>query len=82
MEIDGEGLDASDHRYLNFIATNYRGGPVGIDTIASGISEEKDSVEDTIETYLIQKGFIDKTPRGRMLTKKALTYLGVDVGNF
>ena len=75
LEIDHEGLDASDHRYLRFIADNYNGGPVGIDTIASGISEEKDSVEDTIETYLIQKGFIEKTPRGRILTGNALSYL-------
>jgi Holliday junction DNA helicase RuvB len=78
LEIDNEGLDASDHRYLSFIAYNYNGGPVGIDTIASGISEEKDSVEDTIETYLIQKGFIEKTPRGRVLTKSALKYLGIN----
>lgn len=76
LEIDDGGLDASDHRYLNFIAKNYNGGPVGIETIASGIGEEKDSIEDTIEPYLIQKGFVDKTPRGRVLTKIALEYLG------
>jgi len=77
LEIDGEGLDASDHRYLKFISQNYRGGPVGIETIASGIGEEKDSIEDTIETYLIQKGFVDKTPRGRVLTAAAIRYLGI-----
>jgi Holliday junction DNA helicase RuvB len=77
LEIDAEGLDASDHRYLKFIATNYRGGPVGIETIASGLSEDRDSIEDTIETFLIQKGFIDKTPRGRVLTGVALRYLGL-----
>ncbi len=77
LEIDDAGLDSSDHRYLKFIATNYSGGPVGVETIAAGIGEERDSIEDTIEPYLIQKGFIDKTPRGRVLTKIALDYLGI-----
>jgi len=71
LEIDAYGLDASDKRYLNFIAKNYAGGPVGLETIASALSEEKDSVEDSIEPYLIQQGFIEKTPRGRLLTKQA-----------
>jgi holliday junction DNA helicase RuvB len=75
LEIDDQGLDSSDHRYLKFIAVNYSGGPVGIDTIASAIGEERDSVEDTIEPYLIQKGLVEKTPRGRVLTKIALEYL-------
>jgi Holliday junction DNA helicase RuvB len=75
LEIDDQGLDAADHRYLKFILVNYSGGPVGIDTIASAISEERDSVEDTIEPYLIQKGLVEKTPRGRVLTKIALEYL-------
>jgi Holliday junction DNA helicase RuvB len=77
LEIDDQGLDSSDHRYLKFIAINYNGGPVGIETIASGIGEERDSIEDTIEPYLIQKGFVDKTPRGRVLTKMAADYLGI-----
>ncbi len=77
LEIDSAGLDSSDYRYLKFIAQNYRGGPVGIDTIASAISEEKDSVEDTIEPFLIQKGFIEKTPRGRILTEAAFKHLGL-----
>lgn len=75
LEIDASGLDSSDHRYLKFIAVNYSGGPVGIDTIASAIGEERDSIEDTIEPYLIQKGFVEKTTRGRVLTKIALEYL-------
>ena len=79
LEIDSIGLDSSDYRYLLFIAKNYRGGPVGIDTIASAISEEKDSVEDTIEPYLIQKGFVEKTPRGRVLTDIALKHLGIEL---
>ena len=74
LEIDDFGLDASDHRYLKFIAHNYNGGPVGIDTIASAVGEERDSVEDTIEPYLIQRGFVEKTPKGRILTAVALKY--------
>ncbi|MFT7087456.1 MAG: Holliday junction DNA helicase RuvB [Rickettsiales bacterium] len=77
LEIDDQGLDSSDHRYLKFIAVNYSGGPVGIDTIASAIGEERDSVEDTIEPYLIQKGLVEKTPRGRVLTKICLEHLAV-----
>ncbi len=75
LEIDAVGLDASDHRYLKFIAQNYRGGPVGIETIAAAIGEEKDTVEDTIEPYLIQQGFVEKTPRGRVLTSTAIKHL-------
>ena len=70
LEIDNYGLDASDNRYLRFIAENYRGGPVGVETISSAISEERDTVEDSIEPYLIQQGFIEKTPRGRVITEK------------
>ncbi len=77
LEIDNAGLDASDHRYLSFIANHYQGGPVGIETIAAGLSEEKDSIEDTIESYLIQKGFVQRTPRGRILTKIAADHLGI-----
>lgn len=77
LEIDSIGLDSSDRRYLRFIAENYRGGPVGIDTIASALSEERDSVEDTIEPFLIQKGFVEKTPRGRILTEIAFKHLGM-----
>ncbi len=75
LEIDSAGLDSSDYRYLSFIANNYRGGPVGIETIASAIGEERDTVEDSIEPYLIQQGFIEKTPRGRVLTSTAIKHL-------
>ncbi|MDR3078569.1 MAG: Holliday junction branch migration DNA helicase RuvB [Rickettsiales bacterium] len=78
LHVDRMGLDSSDLRYLNFIATNYHGGPVGIDTISAGLSEEKDSLEDTIEPYLIQHGFINKTPRGRLLTETAYRYLRME----
>lgn len=79
LEIDSAGLDASDYRYLKFIAENYRGGPVGIETIAAAIGEEKDTVEDTIEPYLIQQGFVEKTPRGRVLTDVAIRHLGIKI---
>jgi len=77
LEIDGAGLDSSDHRYLKFIAQNYRGGPVGVETISAAIGEERDTVEDTIEPYLIQQGFVEKTPRGRVLTETAFRHLGL-----
>jgi Holliday junction DNA helicase RuvB len=75
--IDRMGLDSADLKYLCFIANNYQGGPVGIDTISAGLSEERDSLEDTIEPYLIQHGFINKTPRGRQLTRTAYQHLGL-----
>lgn len=75
LEIDSLGLDSLDYRYLNFIAKNYRGGPVGIETIASAISEERDTIEETIEPYLIQQGFVEKTPRGRVLTQEIIKHL-------
>lgn len=79
LEIDAKGLDSNDLRYLNLIAFNYKGGPVGIDTIAAALSEQRDAIEDTIEPFLLQQGFIQRTPRGRMLTEKACIYLGLDV---
>jgi len=75
LEVDHEGLDSNDYRYLRYIADNYNGGPVGIDTIAAALSEQRDSIEDTIEPYLIQIGFLQRTPRGRVLTEKAAKYL-------
>jgi Holliday junction DNA helicase RuvB len=77
MEIDPQGFDAADYRYIDFVIKNYNGGPVGIDTISAGLNEEKDTIEDTIENYLIQKGFLEKTPRGRVMTKKAFDYLKI-----
>lgn len=79
LEIDKAGLDAADYRYLKFIAENYRGGPVGIETISAAIGEERDTVEDTIEPYLIQQGFIEKTPRGRVLTETAIKHLTINI---
>lgn len=76
MEVDVVGLDSADHRYLRFIIEHYNGGPVGIETIAAGLSEQRDSLEETIEPYLIQCGFIQRTPRGRMATPQAFKHLG------
>lgn len=77
LNVDKIGLDSSDIKYLNFIIKNYNGGPVGIDTISAGLSEERDSIEDTIEPYLIQCGFVNKTPRGRVITKIAYEHLDI-----
>jgi Holliday junction DNA helicase RuvB len=66
-----------DHRYLRCIGENYGGGPVGIETIAAALSEGKDALEEVIEPYLLQQGFIGRTPRGRVLTLKAFRHLGL-----
>ena len=77
LEVDGAGLDAMDRRYLTTIAMNYGGGPVGVETIAAALSEPRDAIEDIIEPYLIQKGFVQRTPRGRLLTAHAFRHLGL-----
>ena len=77
LEVDNHGLDGMDHRYLRCIAENYGGGPVGIETIAAALSESKDAIEETVEPYLLQQGFIGRTPRGRVLTLKAFRHLGM-----
>jgi Holliday junction DNA helicase RuvB len=77
LEVDAAGLDAMDRRYLIMIAENYNGGPVGIETIAAGLSEPRDAIEEIIEPFLIQKGFIQRTPRGRLLTGHAFRHLGL-----
>ena len=78
LEVDTLGLDNLDRRYLGMIARNFGGGPVGIETIAAGLAEPRDAIEDIIEPYLIQQGFIQRTPRGRMLTGNAWRHLGLD----
>lgn len=78
LEVDALGLDNLDRRYLSMIAQNFGGGPVGIETIAAGLSEPRDAIEDIIEPYLIQKGFIQRTPRGRVLTANAWRHLGLE----
>ena len=77
LEVDKRGLDAQDRRYLNCIIEFYGGGPVGIETIAAALSEQRDTLEDVIEPYLIQQGLIQRTPRGRMLTALAYQHLGL-----
>jgi Holliday junction DNA helicase RuvB len=77
LEVDAAGLDAMDRRYLATIAENYGGGPVGIETIAAALSEPRDAIEEIIEPFLIQKGFIQRTPRGRLLTSHAFRHLGL-----
>ncbi|MGB8042931.1 MAG: Holliday junction DNA helicase RuvB C-terminal domain-containing protein, partial [Pseudolabrys sp.] len=76
-EVDAAGLDAMDRRYLKTIAENYGGGPVGVDTLAAALSEPRDAIEDIIEPFLIQKGFLQRTPRGRLLTGPAFQHLGL-----
>ncbi|WP_193175002.1 Holliday junction branch migration DNA helicase RuvB [Oricola nitratireducens] len=77
LDVDAIGLDALDRRYLTMIARNFGGGPVGIETIAAGLSEPRDAIEDIIEPFLIQQGFIQRTPRGRLLTARAWSHLGL-----
>jgi len=77
LDVDKIGLDGQDRKYLRYIASHYDGGPVGIETIAAGLSEERDTLEETIEPYLLQQGFIQRTPRGRMLTQSAFAHLGL-----
>jgi holliday junction DNA helicase RuvB len=77
LEVDAAGLDAMDRRYLSNIAENYGGGPVGIETIAAALSEPRDAIEEIIEPFLIQKGLIQRTPRGRLLTSHAFRHLGL-----
>ncbi|MBS7696639.1 MULTISPECIES: Holliday junction branch migration DNA helicase RuvB [unclassified Chelatococcus] len=77
LDVDGVGLDLMDRRYLTMIATSFGGGPVGIETIAAALSEPRDAIEEIIEPFLIQKGFVQRTPRGRMLTPHAFRHLGL-----
>lgn len=77
LDVDGIGLDVMDQRYLNQVAISFGGGPVGIETIAAALSEPRDAIEDIIEPYLIQQGFLQRTPRGRVLTAAAFRHLGL-----
>jgi Holliday junction DNA helicase RuvB len=77
LEVDAAGLDAMDRRYLTTIALNYGGGPVGVETIAAALSEPRDAIEEIIEPFLIQRGLVQRTPRGRLLTAHAFRHLGL-----
>ena len=78
LAVDECGLDNLDRRYLSLVIENYAGGPVGIETLSALLSEESDTIEDVIEPYLLQIGFLQRTPRGRMITQKAYTHLGLE----
>jgi Holliday junction DNA helicase RuvB len=77
LEVDAAGLDAMDRRYLLTIAEHYGGGPVGIETISAALSEPRDAIEEIIEPFLIQKGLVQRTPRGRVITSHAFRHLGL-----
>ena len=78
LEVDALGLDAMDRRYLHMIADIYRGGPVGVETLAAGLSEPRDTIEEVIEPYLIQLGLVARTARGRCLNGRGWTHLGLN----
>ncbi|SON57148.1 Holliday junction ATP-dependent DNA helicase RuvB [Hartmannibacter diazotrophicus] len=79
LDVDSIGLDALDMRYLTTIASSFGGGPVGIETIAAALSEPRDAIEEIVEPFLIQRGFVQRTPRGRLLTAHAFRHLGLAV---
>jgi Holliday junction DNA helicase RuvB len=77
LEVDGAGLDSLDRRYLRALIDNYGGGPAGVETLAYAIAEARDAVEDVVEPFLLQQGFIQRTPRGRLVCAKAYGHLGL-----
>lgn len=77
LDVDNFGLDAFDRRYLTCIAKNYGGGPVGADTLAAALSEERDTIEEVVEPFLLKLGFIARTPRGRVISEQGARYLGL-----
>lgn len=77
LDVDGQGLDSMDRKYMTCIIDNYGGGPVGIETIAAYLSEQRDVIEDVIEPYLLQQGLIQRTPRGRVISEKGYSYFGL-----
>ena len=78
LHIDDMGLDEIDREYINAIITKYAGGPVGIDNLAAALSESADTIEDVIEPYLMQLGFIQRTPRGRVVTESGYKHIGFE----
>jgi holliday junction DNA helicase RuvB len=79
LAVDKLGLDSLDRRYLQAIAVHYGGGPVGVETLAAALSEQRDTLEETVEPYLMQQGLLQRTPRGRVLTRGGFAYLGLEV---
>src|SRR6056297_350761 len=81
LEIDEKGLDSIDHKLLEIIIQKFDGGPVGLNTLAAAISEETETIEDVYEPYLLQMGFLERTPRGRVATSSAYRHLGINKNN-
>jgi len=81
LDVDGAGLDQMDRRILLTILEKFDGGPVGVETIAAAVGEERDTIEDVYEPFLLQQGFLQRTPRGRMATQRAFTYFGKVAGS-
>ena len=79
LGVDEKGLDDFDRRYLSLIAHNFKGGPVGIETITSALDESRDAIEDMVEPFLMQEGFVQRTPRGRVLTRAAFNHLDLEI---
>jgi Holliday junction DNA helicase RuvB len=77
LEVDAAGLDRHDRRLLDMIATRFSGGPVGLSTLAVAVGEEEDTIEDVVEPYLLQRGLLKRTPRGRVATQRAFEHLGI-----
>ncbi len=77
LEVDALGLDAMDRRYLRTICENYNGGPVGVETLAAALSEQRDAIEEVIEPFLIQQGLVQRTPRGRVVTARGFDHIGL-----
>ena len=80
LHIDGNGLDYTDYRYLRAIVNNFKGGPVGVEAVAATISEESSTIEDVYEPFLLQEGYINRTPRGRVATEKTYKLLKISYG--
>jgi Holliday junction DNA helicase RuvB len=78
LDVDATGLDSMDRRYLSCIAEKYNGGPVGIETLAAILAEQRDVIEDVVEPYLLQQGLVQRTPRGRMVSSAGYAYLGLN----
>jgi len=77
LEVDSVGLDEMDRRLLRILIDHYRGGPVGVETLAAAMAEPRDTIEDVYEPYLLQQGYLGRTPRGRVANKKAYEHLGI-----
>ena len=77
LDVDAQGLDVMDRKFLEAILHKFSGGPVGLDNVAAAIGESTDTIEDVIEPYLIQQGFLQRTPRGRMATERTYLHFGL-----